>query len=107
MEVIIQRPGRWFLTAIGRSQDPIHAERIQPLHSSLFQRFLCLKRILDLFTLENVKLIHACTLREAFKKKTSYLVTLSKRGGRGQNEITILGALEIMTYLEGRGVVQN
>ena len=43
-------------------------------------------------------------LREAFKKKkTSYLVTLSKRGGRGQNEITILGALEIMTSLEGRG----
>ena len=30
-------------------------------------------------------------------------MTLSKRGGRGQNEITILGALEIMTSLEGRG----
>ena len=42
-------------------------------------------------------------IREAFKKKTSYLVTLSKRGGRGQNEITILGVLEIMTSLEGRG----
>ena len=43
------------------------------------------------------------------KKKTSYLVTLSKRGGRGQNEITILGALEIMTSLEGRwgGGLQN
>ena len=62
-------PGRCFLTAIGRSQDPVHAERKEALHSSLFQRFLCLKRILDLFTLENVKLIHACTLREAFKKK--------------------------------------
>ena len=41
------------------------------------------------------------------KKKPGYLVTLSKRVGRCQNEITILGALEIMTYLEGRGVVQN
>ena len=57
---VLLGPGRWFLTAIGRSQDRIHAERIQPLHSSLFQRFLCLKRILDLFTLENVERIHAC-----------------------------------------------
>ena len=30
-------------------------------------------------------------------------MTLSKRGGRGQNEIIILGVLEIMTSLEGRG----
>ena len=30
-------------------------------------------------------------------------MTLSKRVGRCQNKITILGALEIMTYLEGRG----
>ena len=43
----------------------------------------------------------------SLQKKTSYLVTLSKRGGRGQNEITILGALEIMTSLEGRGGLQN
>ena len=43
------------------------------------------------------------SVREAFKKNTSYLVTLSKRGGRGQNKITILGVLEIMTSLEGRG----
>ena len=41
-------------------------------------------------------------VREALKK-TSYLVTFSKKGGRGQNKITILGALEIMTSLEGRG----
>ena len=30
-------------------------------------------------------------------------MTLSNRGGRGQNKITILGVLEIMTSLEGRG----
>ena len=30
-------------------------------------------------------------------------MTLSKRGDRGQNEITILGALEIMKSLESRG----
>ena len=43
---------------------------------------------------------------EALKKPTSYLVTLSKRGGWGQNEITFLGALEIITSLEGRGVTE-
>ena len=33
------------------------------------------------------------------KKKTSYLVTLSKKVGGGQDQITISGPLEIMTSL--------
>ena len=37
------------------------------------------------------------------KKKNFIFSDIVQRGGRGQNEITILGALEIMTSLEGRG----
>ena len=42
-------------------------------------------------------------LREAFKKKIFIFSDIVQKGGRGQNEITILGVLEIMTSLEGRG----
>ena len=40
--------------------------------------------------------------------KTSYLVTLSKKVGGGQDQITISGSLEIMTSSEGgRGVKKH
>ena len=42
------------------------------------------------------------------KIKTSYLVTLSKKVGGGQDQITISGPLEIMTSSEGgRGVKKH
>ena len=37
-------PGGSFLTAIEKREDPLHAQREQALHASLFQRFLCLKK---------------------------------------------------------------
>ena len=41
------------------------------------------------------------------KKNPSYLVTLSKKVGGGQDEITISGPLEIMTSLEGGRGIEN
>ena len=41
------------------------------------------------------------------KKKTSYLVTLSKKVGGGQDQITISGPLEIVTSLEGGMGIKN
>ena len=41
------------------------------------------------------------------KIKTSYLVTLSKKVGGGQDQITISGPLEIMTSLEGGMGMKN
>ena len=40
-------------------------------------------------------------------KKPSYLVTLSKKVGGGQDQITISGPLEIVTSLEGGRGIKN
>ena len=41
------------------------------------------------------------------QKKPSYLVTLSKKVGGGQDQITILGLLVIMTSFEGERGMKN
>ena len=43
----------------------------------------------------------------SLQKKTSYLVTLSKKVGGGQDQITISGPLEIVTSLEGGRGTKN
>ena len=51
---------RQYLTAIGKRQDPVHAEREEALHVMLLcAKVFVFKRISDLFTLENVELIYA------------------------------------------------
>ena len=51
--------------------------------------------------------VHLTFSKGRLQKKTSYLVTLSKKVGGGQDQITISGALEIVTSLEGGRGIKN